>query len=151
MTSKLLIDGALVEGATTMDVINPATGKSFAKSPRADEAQALTAIAAAKRAFPSWAATPFAERAKMVGEFAEAIEARKNEFARLLTQEVGKPIREAGFEVEETVGALRFFASQDLKPKVLHDNEEELIIEQRYPQGVVAAITPWNFPLALLS
>jgi acyl-CoA reductase-like NAD-dependent aldehyde dehydrogenase len=151
MTLKLLIDGALVDGAATMDVINPATGKPFATSPRADKAQAEAAIAAAKRAFPAWAATPFAQRAKMVGDLAHAINARKDEFARLLTQEVGKPIVEAGFEVAETVDALEFFASQDLQPKVLRDNGEELIIEQRYPQGVVAAITPWNFPLALLS
>jgi acyl-CoA reductase-like NAD-dependent aldehyde dehydrogenase len=151
MTPKLLIDGALVDGATTIDVINPATGKAFATSPKADIAQAEAAIAAAKRAFPAWAALPFAERAKRVGEFAEAIEARKDEFARLLTQEVGKPLIEAGFEVAETVDALEFFAGQDLQPKVLRDNGDELIVEQRYPQGVVAAITPWNFPLALLA
>lgn len=151
MAYKLLINGVLMDGATTIDVINPATGKSFATSPKADVAQAETAIAAAKRAFPGWAAVPFAERAQKVGAFAEAIEVRKDEFARLLTQEVGKPIREAGFEVAETVDALRFFAKQDLKPKVIRENENELIVEQRYPQGVVAAITPWNFPLALLS
>lgn len=151
MSLKLLIDGALVDGATTIDVINPATGKSFATSPKADMAQAEKAIAAAKRAFPAWAATPFVDRAKQVGAFAEAIEARKDEFARLLTQEVGKPIVEASFEVAETVDALKFFASQDLQPKVLRDNGDELIVEQRYPQGVIAAITPWNFPLALLS
>jgi acyl-CoA reductase-like NAD-dependent aldehyde dehydrogenase len=151
MTPKLLIDGALVDGATTIDVINPATGKAFATSPKADLAQAEAAIAAAKRAFPAWAALPFAERAKRVGEFAEAIEARKDEFARLLTQEVGKPLIEAGFEVAETVDALEFFARQDLQPRVLRDNGDELIVEQRYPQGVVAAITPWNFPLALLA
>lgn len=151
MTPKLLIDGALVDGATTIDVINPATGKAFVTSPKADIAQAEAAIAAAKRAFPAWAALPFAERAKRVGEFADAIEARKDEFARLLTQEVGKPLIEAGFEVAETVDALEFFAGQDLQPKVLRDNGDELIVEQRYPQGVVAAITPWNFPLALLA
>ena len=151
MDLKLLIDGALVDGATTIDVINPATGKAFAKSPKADVTQAEAAIAAAKRAFPAWAALPFPDRAKKVGAFAAAIEARKDEFARLVTMEVGKPIVEAGFEVAETIHALQFFASQDLQPKVLRDNAEELIIEQRYPQGVVAAITPWNFPLALLS
>lgn len=148
MSFKLLIDGALVDGATSIDVIYPATGKSFATSPKADMAQAEKAIAAAKRAFPAWAAMPFAERAKRVGGFAEAIKARKDEFARLLTQEVGKPIVEAGFEVAETVDAPEFFAGQDLQPKVLRDNGDELIVEQRNPQGVVAAITPWNFPLA---
>lgn len=151
MAWKLLIDGALVDGAATLDVVNPATGKSFATAPKADQTQAEQAIAAAKRAFPAWAALSYAERAKKVSDFAEAIHARETEFARLLTQEVGKPLPEAGFEVEETVDALRFFAAQDIKPKVLRENAEELIIEQRYPQGVVAAITPWNFPLALLA
>ncbi len=151
MQARLLIDGALVDGAHSIDVINPATGKTFATAARADETQALTAIAAASRAFPGWASLSFKERAAKVSELAEAIEARKDEFARLLTQEVGKPLVEAGFEVAETVDALRFFAQQNLAPKVLHDNDEELIVEQRYPQGVVAAITPWNFPLALLS
>jgi len=151
MNPKLLIDGVLVDGQSTIEVINPATGKAFATAPKADQAQAEKAIAAAKSAFPAWAALPFAERAKKVHDFAKAIEARKDEFARLVTQEVGKPLIEANFEVAETVDALEFFAAQDLQPKVLRDNGDELIVEQRYPQGVVAAITPWNFPLALLS
>lgn len=151
MPPKLLIDGKLIDGASTMDVINPATGKAFATSPVADHAIAETAIAAAKKAFPAWAALSFAERAKLLSTFADAIDARREEFARLVTQEVGKPLIEAGFEVAETVDALRFFAAQDLKPKVIRDTAEELIVEQHYPQGIVAAITPWNFPLALLS
>jgi acyl-CoA reductase-like NAD-dependent aldehyde dehydrogenase len=151
MTTKLLIDGKLVDGASTLDVINPATGQVFAIAPRADAAQAEQAIAAAKAAFPAWAALSYADRAAKVSALAEAIEKRSDEFSRLITQEVGKPLIEAGFEVAETVDALHFFAAQRLEPKVIRDTAEELIVEQHYPQGVVAAITPWNFPVALLA
>lgn len=151
MAYKLLIDGKLVAGVGTIDVINPATGKSLAAAPRADKALAETAVAAAKRSFPAWGRLSYAERAKKVSAFADAIEKSAEEFGRLLTMEVGKPLVEANFEVIETVEALKFFAEQDIKPKVLRENDQELIVEQRYPQGVVVAITPWNFPLALLS
>ena len=147
---KLLIDGALVDGATTLDVINPATGKSFAQAPRADRALAEKAIAAAKRAFPSWSALGYAGRSKLVDAFASAIESRFQEFSHLLTQEQGKPTTEADSEIAATIGALRYFAAQEVLPTILRETDEELIIEQHYAQGVVAAITPWNYPLLLL-
>src|SRR5690349_646166 len=150
MNFKLLIDGVLTDGAATFEVINPATGKPFAISPRADRALAERAIAAAKHAFPGWAALGNAARSTKVNAFADAIEVRFDDFTELLTREVGKPIRQAEGEVRAVIGALRFFASQDVKPKVIRENNDELIVEQRYAQGVVAAITPWNFPLALL-
>lgn len=147
---KLLIDGALVDGATTLEVINPATGKSFARAPRADKAQAEQAIAAARRAFQSWSVLGYAARSKLVEAFASAIETRFQEFSRLLTREQGKPTAEADFEITGTIGALRYFAAQEIKPTILRETDEELIIEQHYAQGVVAAITPWNYPLLLL-
>lgn len=61
---RLLIDGALVAGAATMDVVNPATGKSFATAPRADRTQLDVAVAAAQRAWPAWAALDYAARAE---------------------------------------------------------------------------------------
>lgn len=150
MNLKLLIDGALVDGAATLEVINPATGKAFAHAPRADKALAEKAIAAAKRAFPSWSALGYPGRSKLVETFASAIEARFEQFCRLLTQEQGKPTAEADFEIAGTIGALRYFAAQEIKPNIVRETDEELIIEQHYAQGVVAAITPWNFPLLLL-
>jgi acyl-CoA reductase-like NAD-dependent aldehyde dehydrogenase len=147
---KLLINGQLVDGVDTIEVINPATGKPFASAPRADKAMAEHAISAAKRAFTAWAALSNAARSQKVTEFTDAIEAQAADFSRLLTQEVGKPKAQADIELREVIGALRFFASQDLTSKVIRDTGDELIVEQRYPQGVVAAITPWNFPLALL-
>lgn len=150
MTHKLLIDGQLVDGAATIDVVNPATGGLLVSAPRASAEQAEQAIASAKRAFPAWAATSFEERRACMERFAAAIEARSDEFARLLTQEQGKPLDQAYYEMMSAIAALNHYAQQVLEPKVLRESASERIIEQRYPLGVVAAITPWNFPVAML-
>ncbi|MFK3691082.1 aldehyde dehydrogenase family protein [Agrobacterium tumefaciens] len=150
MSYRLLVDGELIDGAKNVAVINPATAKEFETAPRADAAIALRAIAAAKKAFPSWAALGYEYRSGYVEAFAAALEVRASEFSRLLTLEQGKPLPQAEAEIRGSVAALRFFASQEIKPRVIRDNEQEYIVEQRYPQGVVAAITPWNFPMSLL-
>ncbi|NOW45991.1 acyl-CoA reductase-like NAD-dependent aldehyde dehydrogenase [Novosphingobium sp. SG751A] len=149
-TLRLLIDGQLVDGAGTMPVINPATGAAFMRAARADTAQLDAAVAAGRRAFPAWARHSYAERRAYLERFADGVEARFEEFARLLTMEQGKPLDQARFEVGGTVAGLRYFAAQDIAPHVIRDTPEERITEHRSPLGVVAAITPWNFPLILL-
>jgi acyl-CoA reductase-like NAD-dependent aldehyde dehydrogenase len=146
----LLINGRLVAGAMTLDVINPATGRSLARCARADKAQLDAAVAAAKLAFPAWSATPIQARRQALLRIAAALEARGAEFARLLTQEQGKPLAAAAHEVGGSVAMIRAFAAMDLPVKILRDNASERIVQQRAPLGVVAAITPWNFPLMLL-
>ncbi|MDB5312839.1 MAG: aldehyde dehydrogenase [Gemmataceae bacterium] len=84
---RLLIDGRLVQGAGTLDVINPATGRTLTTAPRADRAQVEQAVAAAKAAFPSWAATPLRVRGALLARLADALEAEQDQFARLLTRE----------------------------------------------------------------
>lgn len=150
MEFRLLIDGQLVSGASDIDVINPATGKPFASAPRASSDQAEQAIAAAKRAFPAWSALGFAERRRYLEQLAAAVEARADEFARLLTQEQGKPLEQAQQEVLGTVAGFTWYASQTLEPRIVRETASERILEQHYPLGVVAAITPWNYPLLLL-
>ena len=86
---RLLINGRLVKGASTLDVINPATGRILTAAPRADQAQLDQAVAAAKTAFPIWSATPLRQRAALLVKLAEALEAEQGAFARLLTQEQG--------------------------------------------------------------
>lgn len=146
----LLIDGTLHPGASTFDVINPATAEPFAQCPKADSALLDTAVAAAKRAFPGWAARPPAERAALVGKLADALDARAEEFAALLTAEQGKPLDQAVKEIRGSVFVLRTFAGMTLEPRVLRDEPGNRVEERRMPLGVVAAITPWNFPLILL-
>src|SRR5262245_10113816 len=147
---RLLIDGKLVEGASTLDVINPATGRTLTAAPRADRAQLDQAAAAAKTAFPTWSATPLRQRAALLVKLAEALEAEQGAFARLLTQEQGKPLPQALWEIDWAIAALRYFATLDLPPKVLKEDATQKVVRQHKPLGVVAAITPWNFPVVLL-
>lgn len=147
---RLLINGRLVPGVSTFDVTNPATEQVVAACPRADARLLEQAVAAAKAAFPTWSARSIGERRRLLIELADALAARAGEFARLLTQEQGKPLVHATGEVDSAVGMLRTFASMDLPVKVLKETERSRIIEHRTPLGVVAAITPWNFPVAIL-
>ena len=147
---SLLIDGKAHAGSGTFDVVNPATGEAFAQCPRADESLLNAAVAAAKTAFPAWSKVPAAQRVGMVQALADALEARSEEFARLLTAEQGKPLGQAHYELMASVGTLRAFAEMKIEPRTLREDESGTVIEHRTPLGVVAAITPWNFPVILL-
>ncbi|CDO61178.1 Aldehyde dehydrogenase [Candidatus Phaeomarinobacter ectocarpi] len=148
---KLLIGGNLVDGDSTMDVVNPATEDVITKAPRASEAQLNDAVAAAKAAFPAWAETPIEQRRTVINAIANAIEAEAEDFARLLTQEQGKPLPDATGEVLGTVAFMRYFATLDMPVKVLDDNEGRRIEAHRKPLGVIGAIVPWNFPMILMA
>ena len=150
MSYRLLIDGKLVSGAAALGVINPATGKIFSEAPRADAAQAEQAIEAANRAFMPWSRLSFAERRTYLEALAAALEARLDIFARLLTEEQGKPLAQATGEIQGAVAALRYYAEQELNVHILRESASERVVEQRYPLGVVAAIMPWNYPILLL-
>jgi len=132
-------------------VINPATGKPFAQCPIASPQQVSQAVAAARAAFPAWAATPDAERANTLCTLADIIEENAGELSRLLTQEQGKPIKGKGseFELGGCVGWTRATAGMQLPPKIIEDNEERAVELSRKPVGVVASITPWNWPLLI--
>jgi acyl-CoA reductase-like NAD-dependent aldehyde dehydrogenase len=147
---KLLIGGQLVSGASSMDVINPATGEVLVVCPRADEAQLNAAVAAAKAAFPAWAKVSIEQRREKLNAIANDMEARMDEFARLLTSEQGKPVPEAMMEMGGAVAMLRILSSFDLPVTVLQDDANEKVVQHRTPLGVVAAITPWNFPMSIL-
>jgi acyl-CoA reductase-like NAD-dependent aldehyde dehydrogenase len=147
---SLLINGRLVDGASTFDVINPATEQVLAACPRADLAQLTQAVAAAKAAFPAWAARPIEERRQLLLKLADAFTARAADIARVLTQEQGKPLAMAHYEIGGAIHMIRTFAGMDLPVKVLKETADTRIVMQHAPLGVVAAITPWNFPLILL-
>lgn len=149
--TRLLIDGRLVDGDDTLPVTDPVRGEVFTQAPRASLAQAQQAIAAAKRAFPGWAALGFEGRRPYLERLADAMDARLEDFARLLTKERGGPLADCRFEIGRAAAAIRHFAGEVLVDRVRRDTPDELIVEQRYPQGVVAAITPWNRPMTLLA
>jgi acyl-CoA reductase-like NAD-dependent aldehyde dehydrogenase len=147
----LFINGRAVEGAGTLDVVNPATGAVAQACARADAGQLNEAVAAAKAAFPAWCALGFAGRRARLEAVADALDAQRDAFARLLTLEQGKPLPHAEREVGGAIANLRSYASMQIPVRTLRENASERIVEQRTPLGVVAAIMPWNFPMAMLA
>lgn len=147
---RLLIDGDLVHGCSSFDVVNPATALPFARCPKADEHMLERAVAAAKKATGAWAAKPLGDRASLLKIVADRLEARMDEFAQLLTAEQGKPLANARREIGVAIKTLRVFAGMRLEPRVLTEDATRRIVEHRTPLGVVAAITPWNVPILLL-
>ncbi len=151
MNTRMLIDGTLVKGAGLLDVINPATGKSFAQAERADETQLEDAVAAAKAAQPAWAGLGYEQRGALLAKLADALDAIKDDLTRLLTSEQGKPLPQAMGEVMGGIYQLRHFAARRIEPQVLREDEATRIVEHRTPLGVVAAVTPWNFPFLMIT
>lgn len=147
----LLIDGELVDGDGTLEVVNPASGAPFTTVPRASVRQLETAVAAAKRAFPAWRATPSVERKAVVLGLVAAIEQRREEFARALVGEQGKPLAQARDEVDWTTSFMRGYTEIDLPVEVVHEDDAYRMETHYRPLGVVAGIAPWNFPLFLLT
>lgn len=150
MNYRMLVDGELIQGPHVAEVINPATGHALTSCPRADLALLQRAVDAADAAFPRWSKLRFEERRDTLLQLANAMEARFNEFSTLLTREQGKPLAQAQFEIGGSIAALRYFATIELAERSLRDSASEKIFEHRTPLGVVAAITPWNFPMILL-
>jgi acyl-CoA reductase-like NAD-dependent aldehyde dehydrogenase len=147
---RLLINGELVAGASTMDVINPATARSFTRCPRADVNQLNAAVAAAKAAFPAWSRRSWDDRRQYLVKLADALAAQIDDFAEVLTLEQGKPLDQAKYELGGAIAMIQAFTRMTLEPKVLREDAAHKIVMQRAPLGVVAAITPWNFPMILL-
>ena len=143
----MLIDGKLVSGDSTLDVLNPATEQVCATVSRASEAQAEQAVQAAKRAFTTWSKTPIDERRKCLEKLADIVAENANDLARLLTQEQGKPLPEAQGEMAWSEGYLRHYATLDIPTRVIQDDEQGFIELRRKPLGVVAGIVAWNFPV----
>jgi len=148
---RFLINGEMRTSDRTMTVINPATGAAFVEVPRAGPKDVDAAVAAASKAFPNWAATDVSQRRKVLLAMAAAVEARADELAKVLTQEQGKPLQFAQIEISDMVGFLRFYAECPMPGETIEDSEVRVVRAVRRPLGVVAAIVPWNFPLALMA
>lgn len=146
---KLLIGGELVDGNSSMDVIDPAAGKPFMTVPRGSVRQAEQVVAAAKAAQPAWAALPLDARKACLTAFADAIHAHAEDLTRMLVREQGKPLAEAAGEIAFTEAFIRHFTTLDLPVEVLQDDDERRVEVHRKPLGVVCAIMPWNFPVLL--
>ncbi|QNA86535.1 aldehyde dehydrogenase family protein [Sphingomonas sp. So64.6b] len=144
-----LIDGRIVASTRSFEVIDPATGQPFSTCPDADAEQLDAAVAAARRAFPAWAALGFARRREYLHVLADAITAAADELAPLLTREHGKPIEQARMELSLSGHHIKQLAALGLSDEVLRDDEKGRVELRYHPLGVVGAIAPWNFPVAL--
>lgn len=151
MTQHLMtIDGEPRDSSNRFDVINPATGEPFATAPEADAAILDDAMAGAERAFRSWKLDEDARR-DALRSAAAALNEAIPQIATLLTQEQGKPLNEAVFEVAGVGMWLQYYADLDVDREILQDDDAAFVEVVRRPIGVVAAIAPWNFPLLLSS
>jgi succinate-semialdehyde dehydrogenase / glutarate-semialdehyde dehydrogenase len=153
---QLLIGGRWVgaESEERFDVTNPATGEVVGTVPDGSEADVQGAIDAAADALEGWKSLPAIERARVLRRSADVIRERKDEIAAVMTAEQGKPLAEAAGEVEYAASFLEWFGGEaervygQVVPAV---NAANRVLVLRQPVGVVAAITPWNFPAAMMT
>ena len=151
MKQANLIDGQWIqaESGQTIDVINPATGLKIGTVPKSGKAETRRAIEAADAAFKSFRKTSAAERAKLLRKLHDAIMDNQDALAELLTIEQGKSLTESRGEVGSSAAYVLWFAEEarrtygDVVPSPWADRR---ILVNREPVGVIAAITPWNFP-----
>jgi succinate-semialdehyde dehydrogenase/glutarate-semialdehyde dehydrogenase len=149
-----LIGGAWVTGERWIDVDDPATGKVIGRVPRFGRAETERAIAAAAAAMGPWAARTAKERAVVLRRYFDLIMSHQEALAALLTQEQGKPLAEARGEIAYAASFIEWFGEEakrvygDVIPS--HASDKRIVVLKQ-PIGVVAAITPWNFPAAMIT
>lgn len=153
----MIIGGKRVTESGTgkyINVVNPATEEVIAQVPAASEDQVDAAVQVAWKAFEKWSKLSPFERARFLHKAASIVEERAEEIGRILTAEEGKPLKEAVSEVKGSAEVLRYFA--EAGKRVFGEiipldkaNLQSIVIRQ--PIGVVAAITPWNYPVQLLA
>ena len=141
-------------GSKSIAVDNPATGEIIGHVPDLGEAEATEAVDAAEKAFAGWKTRTGKERGKSLRRWGELITENKDNLARILTAEQGKPLSEARDEVDYAASYLEWFAEEarriDGDVLTPHRSDRRIMVV-RQPIGVVAAITPWNFPLAMIT
>ena len=151
--NQCYVDGQWV-GEPKLPVTNKATGDIMARVPEFGEVETREAIAAANRAFPKWSKLLAKERSKFVRRWYDLIIEHANELALLLTNEQGKPLAEAKGEILYAAGFIEFFAEEAKRingETIPTFKSDARIVVVKQPVGVVAAITPWNFPAAMIT
>lgn len=155
MRGTLLIRGEWTAGSgRVFPVLNPATGETVGEVSDAGRGDALRAVAAAHEAFPAWSGLPARERALVLARWNQLLLGRQEDLARTLTLENGKPIREARVEVAYGAGFVEWSAEE--AKRVYGETIPHAVAGKRHfvikqPIGVTAAISPWNFPLAMVT
>ena len=156
LRQQAYIDGTWVDadGGATRDVSNPATGERLGTIPDMGVAETRRAIGSATKAFPGWAARTAKERGAVLRRWYELMMANQDDLAALMTAEQGKPLAESKGEIAYAAAFIEWFAEEakrlygDVIPG--HQRDKRILV-LRQPVGVVAAITPWNFPAAMIT
>ncbi|OJV02218.1 MAG: succinate-semialdehyde dehydrogenase (NADP(+)) [Shinella sp. 65-6] len=153
LQTQALIGGRFV-GAPEVDVRDPATGQLLARVPNFGEGEAGAAVEAAAHAFPAWARRTAKDRSRVLRAWFDLIIASRDDLAAIITLEQGKPLAEALGEVDYAAAYVEFYAegAKRLAGEILPSHtatSRALVLRQ--PIGVVAAITPWNFPAAMIT
>jgi succinate-semialdehyde dehydrogenase/glutarate-semialdehyde dehydrogenase len=150
------IDGAwaAADDATTLNVHNPATSEKLGVIPNMGAAECRRAIASAGAALPAWAARTAKDRATVLRRWFDLMLVHQDDLAMLMTAEQGKPLAESKGEIVYAASFIEWFAEEakrvygDVIPG--HQADKRILV-LRQPVGVVAAITPWNFPAAMIT
>jgi acyl-CoA reductase-like NAD-dependent aldehyde dehydrogenase len=142
------IGGEVVSAKETFGVVNPATGEVFEQAPECSADQLDAAFESAKQAFATWRSDE-GDRRKALLAVADVLMASAGEIAPVITAEQGKPFSDANLEVFGAAIWCQYFANLEIDPEVIQDDASALVQVVRRPLGVVAAITPWNYPLLL--
>ena len=151
--NQCYVDGQWV-GEPKLPVTNKATGDIMARVPEFGETETREAIAAADRAFRRWSKMLAKDRSKLVRRWYDLIVEHADELALLLTNEQGKPLAEAKGEILYAAGFIEFFAEEAKRingETIPSFKSDARIVVIKQPIGVVAAITPWNFPAAMIT
>ncbi|MCB1889432.1 MAG: NADP-dependent succinate-semialdehyde dehydrogenase [Rhodocyclaceae bacterium] len=156
LRTQCFVDGAWrgADSGATFAVTNPATGGTVAAVPDMGEAETRAAIEAANRALPAWRAKTAGERARILRRWFDLMLANQDDLAALMTAEQGKPLAEAKGEIAYAASFIEWFAEEgkraygDLIPA--HQADKRILVSKE-PIGVCAAITPWNFPSAMIT
>lgn len=154
--SLAYVDGRWCEslGGRRFEVLNPATGQVITQVPDMDGEDTCLAIAAAHAAQPAWAALTAKERSSKLYAWFERIMANQEELARIMTCEQGKPLAEAKGEVAYGASFIQWFAEEGKRAygrTIPGFSADRRLATIKQPVGVVAAITPWNFPIAMIT
>ncbi|MGH0241371.1 NAD-dependent succinate-semialdehyde dehydrogenase [Sinorhizobium meliloti] len=153
LKSQCYVDGSWI-GEGSERVENPATGELLSKVPRLGEAETIVAVEAAQRAFKPWARKTAKARSQILRKWFELIMANQEDLAQIMTAEQGKPIAEARAEVAYAASFVEFYAEEAKRiygETIPSPFPNSRIIINKQPIGVCAAITPWNFPAAMIT
>ena len=155
LLSKAYVDGHWAVGnAVPIEVDDPFTLETVSEVPDLSQAQVTDAIEGAARAFPTWARRPARERGAILRRWYDLIMRHKEDLARIITRENGKTIKEARGEVDYAAGFMEFYAEEAGRAMgeiIPSPTPGRRLMVEAEPVGVCVAITPWNFPLAMLT